>query len=461
MSKSFPCPFCENKVFTAREALDNHISEQHRVVHPICPLCQKQVVDLKRHVQKSHTMLVSASDVQHDAIDNSAQAQQNQLQALDNPQPSQVARANMPKVLGEVSEDIATAASQVMAIHWADQQLTYVGGPEATTGSALPTQPLETGSAANLVQPMTTEPNMAASSMQLSYSKQPSSKSKKKRKWPREKSHHCSQCPYETNRAERLRVHISGVHNDERAFSCNMCDRKFKQKDKLTRHVGSVHMQDKPFGCDYCPMTFSRKDELHRHTSIVHSDEKSTYRPKMPAASNSLTPSGSCTNQSNEAYFECQECDFRCDNEAKLKLHLITVHEDSRPHGCNFCEKRFKLKDKLNLHLNMVHLRKKPFHCQYCNQNFGRKDAAKRHETKWCAMRPRFQDPDRGYRDSGNSSNAGENASGSDGKENGSGLFNQSKLAKDGSDDPGPSSEIHHSSGQIKHEAVVEVEVVK
>ena len=31
-----------------------------------------------------------------------------------------------------------------------------------------------------------------------------------KRKWPQEKSHQCNLCPYETNRAERLRVHILG-----------------------------------------------------------------------------------------------------------------------------------------------------------------------------------------------------------------------------------------------------------
>ena len=37
-----------------------------------------------------------------------------------------------------------------------------------------------------------------------------------KRKWPQEKSHQCNLCPYETNRAERLRVHILGVHNDHR-----------------------------------------------------------------------------------------------------------------------------------------------------------------------------------------------------------------------------------------------------
>ena len=35
-----------------------------------------------------------------------------------------------------------------------------------------------------------------------------------KRKWPQEKNHQCNLCPYETNRAERLRVHILGKVDD-------------------------------------------------------------------------------------------------------------------------------------------------------------------------------------------------------------------------------------------------------
>jgi uncharacterized C2H2 Zn-finger protein len=69
----------------------------------------------------------------------------------------------------------------------------------------------------------------------------------KKRKWPQEKAHQCVLCPYESNRAERLRVHIQGVHNNERAYACSLCDKCFKQRDKLSRHINSVHLQQKPF----------------------------------------------------------------------------------------------------------------------------------------------------------------------------------------------------------------------
>lgn len=209
-----------------------------------------------------------------------------------------------------------------------------------------------------------------------------------KRKWPLEKSHQCSLCPYETNRAERLRVHIQGVHNDQRAFSCQMCDKSFKQKDKLNRHIASVHLGQRPFACDYCQMSFGRKDEQTRHVRIVHLGEKPKKRPSK--VNNFTSVSEEVLLQTEElVHHQCPHCPYHCERSDKLKVHLVNMHSTEKPFACNFCDKRFKLKDKLNLHMNTVHLKRKPFQCDFCSQVFGRKDAAKRHEKKWCPMRPK------------------------------------------------------------------------
>ena len=92
--------------------------------------------------------------------------------------------------------------------------------------------------------------------------------------------------------------------------------------------------------------------------------------------------------QPNPPIQQCPHCPYQCERSDKLKIHVLSVHSDSRPFPCNFCEKRFKLKDKLNMHVNTVHLKRKPFECGFCNQVFGRKDAAKRHEKQWCSNRP-------------------------------------------------------------------------
>jgi len=205
-----------------------------------------------------------------------------------------------------------------------------------------------------------------------------------KRKWPQSKPHHCQLCPYETNRSERLRIHVQGVHEQARQFPCNLCEKSFKQKDKLNRHITSVHIKDKRFHCEFCPMSFARKDESDRHMGLVHADPRSPNPNKIEHHPEIIIPDSEA-DESYEYHHQCPQCSYHCKRSDKLKIHIINAHSDERLHSCNFCLKRFKLKDKLNLHVNSVHLKRKPFECRYCKQGFGRKDAAKRHETKWCS----------------------------------------------------------------------------
>lgn len=220
-------------------------------------------------------------------------------------------------------------------------------------------------------------------SIDVSNCEPPPTSTNKLRLPTREKIHQCTQCAYETNRAERLRVHIEGVHENQRHYPCSMCSQSFKQKDKLSRHVNSVHLQQKNYACDYgCGMVFARKDEQLRHVRIVH------MGTKVKTISSVSKPS-----VKEERRHQCHLCSYWCERSDKLKIHMTNVHSEDRPFACNFCEKTFKLRDKLNLHVNTVHLRKKPFYCDSCGQAFGRKDAAKRHQKRWCvALRRKEED---------------------------------------------------------------------
>ena len=62
----------------------------------------------------------------------------------------------------------------------------------------------------------------------------------------------CAFCSYTCNRPDKLRVHVMGVHNNDKPFPCEFCEKSFKQRDKLTRHTSTVHYKDKPFSCEYC-----------------------------------------------------------------------------------------------------------------------------------------------------------------------------------------------------------------
>ena len=167
-------------------------------------------------------------------------------------------------------------------------------------------------------------------------------------------------------------------------------------------------------------MAFARKDEQTRHLRIVHMGEKvvkkSTLNNKANKANKAAVDAVNVEVENNMIVNEedmdgllnhlsdsqqtnllqqkelilqqCPHCSYQCERTDKLKIHILSLHSDSRPFPCNFCEKRFKLKDKLKMHVNTVHLKRKPFECRFCNQVFGRKDAAKRHERLWCSNRP-------------------------------------------------------------------------
>lgn len=49
-----------------------------------------------------------------------------------------------------------------------------------------------------------------------------------------EKVHACTECPYTCNRADKLRVHVKGVHNNDKPFLCTFCYKGFKQRDKVS-----------------------------------------------------------------------------------------------------------------------------------------------------------------------------------------------------------------------------------
>ena len=48
-----------------------------------------------------------------------------------------------------------------------------------------------------------------------------------------EKLHVCTECPYTCNRADKLKVHVKGVHNNDKPFLCTFCFKGFKQRDKV------------------------------------------------------------------------------------------------------------------------------------------------------------------------------------------------------------------------------------
>ena len=106
----------------------------------------------------------------------------------------------------------------------------------------------------------------------------------------------CTQCDYSTKTIGALRVHMSGIHTDERPFDCDSCGGKFKNKNALSSHK-NIHRARK-HKCKYCDKLFVESSQLKIHIDI---------------------------HEENYRYF-CKVCDKKFIQSGNLKLHMRKHH---------------------------------------------------------------------------------------------------------------------------------------
>lgn len=61
------------------------------------------------------------------------------------------------------------------------------------------------------------------------------------------------------------------------------------------------------------------------------------------------------------------------------KIHIKTIHSDTRPYKCDECDKSFKTKDKLTRHISYIHSEFRNFKCNQCDKSFKTKDTLNSH----------------------------------------------------------------------------------
>ena len=64
-----------------------------------------------------------------------------------------------------------------------------------------------------------------------------------------------------------LKNHIDAEHKQEKGekpFECLLCPYKFVHKERLKRHITTVHEKKKPFACSLCPRKFGLEGPLEQ-----------------------------------------------------------------------------------------------------------------------------------------------------------------------------------------------------
>ena len=132
--------------------------------------------------------------------------------------------------------------------------------------------------------------------------------------------------------------------DEDSSYPCQSCGKVFAYKYYLIRHqkyTRCVDYGDRKFPCKVCNRSFDKGDRLRIHILHVHDN----YRPH-----------------------QCTVCQKTFSQSSSLNKHL-RVHSGDRPYKCPYCVKGFTASSILRTHIRQ-HSGEKPFKCRHCGRAF-------------------------------------------------------------------------------------------
>jgi len=169
----------------------------------------------------------------------------------------------------------------------------------------------------------------------------------------------CDQCDFHVKYKSSLRRHIQAIH-EGKAFLCSFCDHKSTAASHLRTHVESQH-EGIRYGCDTCGKQFKQKIHLKVHDDTMH--KGITY--------------------------SCTYCPYVARQKGHLNHHIRTIHL-GQPHKCDICGIIYAHNGQLKVHKVRDHSDESvnaKFKCDNCNfftnrEIYLRRHIQRRHEGK-------------------------------------------------------------------------------
>ena len=169
----------------------------------------------------------------------------------------------------------------------------------------------------------------------------------------------CGICALPFSYTKSLVKHLETTHNGkiykEKCFNCSNCNSRFFGAKELKVHIRNAHLDGKLLPCPLCNGSFKNILILKQHLKGIHGEKK----------------------------FNCLLCKAKYSLKQSLKNHIMSVHENTRPHKCSMCDFAANLKDILNSHIKSVHEEKK-FKCHVCDAKFTIKSSLNDHTKYVC-----------------------------------------------------------------------------
>lgn len=237
----------------------------------------------------------------------------------------------------------------------------------------------------------------------------------------------CLKCNASLKNINRLRRHMTQMHDSKLSITCDICKSTFQSKGQLSVHM-RIHIK-KSFICDICGQELRSLESINRHR-LTHSHEQSATTDDRRRTGNKLNghlPCSLCSNTYSRsatlrehlkkkhpiegpgkweevASLMCIKCDeifpsksflqehremhnkFQC-NVCKQNLtcmeslvyHMGTHSKKDRPHVCHLCGSAFIQKSHLMQHIRCVHSLERPHSCLQCNRSFAEKHELAKH----------------------------------------------------------------------------------
>ncbi|XP_071806483.1 PR domain zinc finger protein 15-like [Asterias amurensis] len=168
-----------------------------------------------------------------------------------------------------------------------------------------------------------------------------------------QKNHVCEFCGSRFRRADGLKQHIRGHHEEqetsvEKGSVCLICSKYFKVASSLRHHL-LLHTNQRHYQCPHCEYSFIQRGNFNRHV-MGHGVEQPVT---------------------------CDVCNKVFKRAENLRRHML-VHKVYE-HSCPSCKKKFSTEHFLENHIRKVHQGEEACQCECCGTNFTAFNSYRRH----------------------------------------------------------------------------------